>query len=332
MQLQLKGNFFEISADCKTYLGERGLYNLENGSLITTKIDWSPLNSANRVAISNDGKFVAISNFEGQIVLNDVVAGKAVPLLGHRRRIFSMQFNADSSELIVASYDETVRIFDIKHGLIKARKVPSHAKSVYAGQAGPLLSPDEYPQLGFSDDDADKPQTVQVFNSPDSAATTQVAIPSDWKVGSLHLLLDTESRNVMLCKRFRCPDEPIREIQAETSTSGSGARARSSPNSRFVVAVEEKEVVKVFDLNRQDNEPVFTYRSDKLLDASFDAKGDWLYILDGQNLLEVPVGLSQLADMVDTRLKYCLTATERETSLIEWAWLAKRRAAACPFQ
>lgn len=84
-------------------------------------------NAVKTVAVSSDGKWLAIGAADNSIQIVDAKTGKtAKKLNGHSGAVNSVQFSADSAKLVSASADKTVRVWDVAKGN-EIRKVASLA-------------------------------------------------------------------------------------------------------------------------------------------------------------------------------------------------------------
>lgn len=95
--------------------------------------DVAPLAAAPRSsAASADGKWLAIGDEAGSIQLLDAATGKlAKELKGHAGAVSSLEFTADSAQLVSASLDKSVRLWDVASGQQVARiDTPAEAHAV----------------------------------------------------------------------------------------------------------------------------------------------------------------------------------------------------------
>jgi WD40 repeat protein len=67
----------------------------------------------NRVAMSADSTYVAIGRSDGQIIIADRAGNQRALLLGHQAPLHSLAFNTNTTQLLSASTDRSVQLWDL---------------------------------------------------------------------------------------------------------------------------------------------------------------------------------------------------------------------------
>jgi WD40 repeat protein len=87
------------------------LWDPATGQLVTHIPETGVVTS---LAISPDGRRLAMSNFKGELKLWDVATGQvAAELTGHTARVWCLAFSPDGKRLATASSDQTIRLWDM---------------------------------------------------------------------------------------------------------------------------------------------------------------------------------------------------------------------------
>lgn len=68
------------------------------------------------VAISPDGRLIAIGSKNGELVLREAATGKGVPLVGGSGDVVHVTFSADGQRLVSAARDRAIRLWDVATG------------------------------------------------------------------------------------------------------------------------------------------------------------------------------------------------------------------------
>lgn len=323
---------WKISPRCTLYVDGAGNVYRFGGSRPVAKTiasDWQYSGNMVKVAFSNSDDQIAVSTIDGAITVHDLVTGQSVPLTGHKKRILNMQFSPDRATLMSTSFDGTVRIFDLSSGIVPQLPAPKGASSIYVAHGRLVFSGQPYVGPTLGEHEVDREQMIQPLGGTQAGAH----VASDWKLGQHYVMFDDETdMAVLICKTPGCETNSIlRKFSADGAERP--AYARASPDGRYIVAVDASRRVRVFDLRRADDDPLFRYTaatvSGASLDAAFEADSSHLLILDHEKLLRIPLTMSKLGALVSSRIAYCLTRSERESYLFEWSWLAGLRASAC---
>ena len=334
--LKMRGKSpWRISPSCAIYVdGEGDLYRIRDtvARAKSVAVNWQYGGNMVQVAFSNRNDKIAVSDIRGSIVLYDIDSGGRISLLGHESRLFDLRFSPSGNNLLSGSFDGSVRLFDVGSGFLSEELAPQGTKSIYADSSGIIFSAEPYLGGSMTGKEIDREQLVQPLTKS-GPVRNKVRVPPDWKLGQSYMMFDDEvDLAVIICADPGCGASPVqRKFRADGAERP--AYARSSPDGRFIVAVDATGQIRVFDLKRNNNEPVFRYlaRSSSIdtFDAAFDADSSQLNVLDGGHVIRIPLRLSKLGEDVTSRLFYCLTSEERETYLVEWSWIARVRAADC---
>ncbi|NTG32426.1 TIR domain-containing protein [Agrobacterium rhizogenes] len=320
-----------LSNTCKYYLDAGGnLYSLEkNPTLIKSSLapDWTS-GYLQSVAFSFDDVRLAISYNDGEIQVFDLRSGEMRRAMGHTNRVFAMKFNGDGTQLLTGSYDGTVRIFDLTDGLVhsqgkfpRANAIYSEADSNSVVVTAKNFEPDE--KVGAADEFA-------VASLMPSGETMERKVRVDWRVGDVFFVADGDTQVVAICSEFWCPDESIiRKLRLDMKGSGSSIQIRSSSDGRLALVTVDAGSFNVFDLERSSNDPVLIVKDANAKSATFDNASDWIFALRGQEAFEIPLTANALRKLVASKINYCLSKTEREDYLQEFAIVAKWHSDAC---
>lgn len=323
---------WKISPRCTLYVdGTGNVYRFGESRPVARTIasNWQYSGNMVEVAFSNSDDKIAVSTIDGAITVHDLLTGQSLSLAGHRKRIFDMQFSPGDGALMSASLDGTVRTFNLGSGIVPQLPAPEGAMSIYAARGRPMFSSEPYVGATLAENEVNREQTIQ----PLEKAQARERVASDWRVGQHYLMFDDETdMAVLICKTPGCDTNPIlRKFSADGAQRP--AYARASPDGRYIAAVDASRRVRVFDLRRAGDDPVFRYTAAPIsganLDAAFEADSSHLLILDNGKFLKIPLTMSKLGGLVSSRIAYCLTPSERESYLFEWSWLASLRATAC---
>jgi len=65
------------------------------------------------VAFSPDGRTIAAGGWNGQILIRDLRTDQVTRLKGHTAGVLSVSFSADGAQLVSASYDKTIRLWEV---------------------------------------------------------------------------------------------------------------------------------------------------------------------------------------------------------------------------
>lgn len=111
-------------------------------------VQLSSSSPAERFAISEDLKWIAVGHSNGMITLLDFVTGKEVDKFSlHRTSVRNINFSSDSKFLVSASNDETCAVFDLKTRRMSHRLV-GHTSRIFNA----VFSPDNSKILSISFD------------------------------------------------------------------------------------------------------------------------------------------------------------------------------------
>jgi WD40 repeat protein len=111
-----------------------------NGQILQTCYDSDHGSGPLSVALSPDGKTLAVGYAPYDIILWDIATGKPLHLLeGHRNWVVSLGFSADSKRLVSGGGDSTMRVWDVPGGK-EIGRVRFPGPSTYTHAVG--LSPD----------------------------------------------------------------------------------------------------------------------------------------------------------------------------------------------
>src|SRR5271157_511614 len=126
------------------------------------------------VALSPDGKTVAVGGYHGRVFLIDLPSGRMLHfLVGHASNVNGLDFSPDGRYLATASADKTVRIWDVATGQT-VRTMMGHTGVVNAVR----FSPDG---RKVATGGADK--TARIFSADDGSLITTVTAEADvWDV------------------------------------------------------------------------------------------------------------------------------------------------------
>ncbi len=84
---------------------------------LTGSVFMETFDSIASVALSHDGKYMAVGSFNGRICIWQVADGKPLwTLTGHSRMVWSIAFSPDSQMLASGSYDRSVKLWDVSSG------------------------------------------------------------------------------------------------------------------------------------------------------------------------------------------------------------------------
>jgi WD40 repeat protein len=106
------------------------LWKLPEGKLIREFADhkgtpWS-------VALSPDGKIVAIGSEDATITIWEIITGSLLHTLkGHKLTIWSLAFTPDGQQLISGSYDKTLKFWNVGDGGL-VRSIEAHDQAIVA--------------------------------------------------------------------------------------------------------------------------------------------------------------------------------------------------------
>jgi WD40 repeat protein len=101
----------------------------------------------NGLALSADGKTLAVNGMDGTLRLWDTTAGKELRKIDHSQLengIGEVCFSPDGKTLAVKSYDSTIRLIEVATGkkVRQLGKAPENGNAFYGGNAGMCFSPD----------------------------------------------------------------------------------------------------------------------------------------------------------------------------------------------
>ena len=117
------------------------------------------------VALSPDGKTLAVGGAAGRIFLIDLPSGRMLHfLVGHSNSVIGLDFSPDGTRLATSSADKTVRIWDVATGQT-IRTLTGHSAFVYAVRFSPdgrLLA------TGAGD------KTARIFSADDGSLTATI--------------------------------------------------------------------------------------------------------------------------------------------------------------
>ena len=122
------------------------------------------------VALSSDGKTLAVGGGSGRVFLIDLPSGRMLHfLVGHASNVFGLDFSPDGRYLATASADKTARIWDVATGQT-VRTLMGHTGPVYAVR----FSPDgSKVATGASD------KTARIFSPDDGSLITTVTAEAE---------------------------------------------------------------------------------------------------------------------------------------------------------
>jgi WD40 repeat protein len=92
----------------------------------------SASNSINAVAVSPDGKWLAVAEASGTIRLHELPSGKEVKAFaGHEQAVTALRFSTNSSRLCSGSSDKTIRLWNVADGaVVIATNIPAGVNGV----------------------------------------------------------------------------------------------------------------------------------------------------------------------------------------------------------
>jgi serine/threonine protein kinase len=178
------------------------------------------------VAMSQDGKLIAIGGKDGSISLSPIEERSPRTLSGHKDYVFLVAFTPDSSKLISASADKTVRVWNVSSG--------QQERQMQIGKDELIITidPNQMRAAIFSSTDG----KVRIRSINDPAATSGFDIPhAEITSGAFSpngetLALGTSDGKVRL---WSIPDGTfIREIQG--TTSGEVGSVAFTPDGQYL--------------------------------------------------------------------------------------------------
>jgi WD40 repeat protein len=86
---------------------------VETGKEVVDLVDSTRSNSVLAIALSRDGKTLAIGGESPWIRFIDLATGKEVATLSHAGAVFSLAFSPDGKALASGSADETIKLWEV---------------------------------------------------------------------------------------------------------------------------------------------------------------------------------------------------------------------------
>ena len=148
-----------------------GLSDVRSGTTLQTILqpDDEPVAS---VALSRDGRLLAVGTDTGNIKLWDVASGQLLKMLpGHTKRVSSLSFSPDGRTLASVSFDSSVKLWDLASGqTLRSVKLQGHAELLNSA----LFSPDGRKVAAWTLD-----QTIGLWGVEDGKSLLTLRDPKD---------------------------------------------------------------------------------------------------------------------------------------------------------
>jgi uncharacterized protein (TIGR03067 family) len=227
-----------------------------------------PAQTANRVAISPDGRFVAVTysgsfraetegwietpNMDFSVRLYEIATGLEVQkFTGHTHGVVGVAFSKDGTQLLSGSHDSTLRLWDVKTG--------KELQTIQAGDwrvRNVALSPDGKYALS-----ADHNQTVRLWSTETGKEVRQYLKhaagleTATFSADGRHVLFNGDNSRIA----FICETESGKEVRRFTGHTEAILHAVYSPGEREIATAGKDGTVRLWNAETGTELQRFTY-------------------------------------------------------------------------